>query len=262
MCHGGTWHWLDKDDGIDLWGAPCGHTALAGSGWWDWFLGARHGGTWHWLDRGNGIYLWGHAMRARNTGSGRWDWFMGARDLGWIEAMGLNHGGAQHWLNRGDGIDLWGCTTLDGSGQWDWFMGARHGGAQHWLDQGNEIGSYGWGWGVGGMGGKDKVLYGCWNWMMIPCVLMSSVQVGAQSAYPKNLFLIGELFILQLFILESIHWRNLLGLIYLIMHSFIYFNFFYMCGTLFQYMHVYKKTSKWLISYLFNFPAYISRVKT
>ena len=38
------------------------------------------------------------------------------------------------------------------------------------------------------------------------------------------LFLIGELFILQLFTLEGIHWRNLLGLMYLIMLSCIYSN--------------------------------------
>ena len=66
---------------------------------------------------------------------------------------------------------------------------------------------------------------------------------------------------MQLFILENIHWRKLVGLMYLIMLSFIYFNFD-MFITLYQYMHVYKNSTKLLISYVFNFPAYISRVET
>ena len=94
--------WVDRGDGIDLWGHAMG--------------GGGGGGGWRWLDRGDGIELWGRAMGARNwigvmelirggeprgcttlTRSGRWDWFMWARN-----------GGARHWLDRGDGIDSWG----------------------------------------------------------------------------------------------------------------------------------------------------------
>ena len=158
VCHGGVQHGLDPSDGIDLWGcvmgvrdwigmmaliggvAPWGHTTLAGSGRWDWFIGVRHGGKQPWLDRGDGFDSWGLVTLAR---PGRWDWFIG---------------GVGHWLERGDGIDLWGCVmgaptgsgdgidfvearhgggTLAGCGRWNWLMGASHGGAR--LDRGNGI---------------------------------------------------------------------------------------------------------------------------
>ena len=190
-CHGGTRHWLDRGmgliyggvrhrldrgDGIDLWGCimgvhdwigvmglicgdvPWGSATLAGSGQWDWFMGACntgwigamgliHGGTRHWLDRGDGSMIyggarhlldrgdgidwWGCAMGIRDTETGRWHWFMGMRyggaqpDRDWFVVA--HHGGA----------------TLAGSGRWDWFMGAHHGGARHWLDLGNGIDSWG-----------------------------------------------------------------------------------------------------------------------
>ena len=74
------------------------------------------------------------------------------------------------------------------------------------------------------------------------------------------LFLFRELFILQLFILE-INLRNLLRLMYLIMLSFIYFNFWHVHYTVSIHACVQKNSTKKLISYQFDFPAYVSRVK-
>ena len=105
LIHGGLRHWLDRGDGIDLWGCA----TLVGTGRWHWFTGTRHGGAQ--LDWGDGIDLWGHAMGC-NT---RWMW-----------VMGLSYGGMP-----------WGRAT--GSGRWIWFVGERHGGAQHWLDLGDGI---------------------------------------------------------------------------------------------------------------------------
>ena len=65
-------HWLDRGDGIDLWG----HATLAGSGQWDWFTGVCGIG---WI-RAVGLIYW---------------------SLPW---------GAQHWLDWSDGIDSWGCA--------------------------------------------------------------------------------------------------------------------------------------------------------
>ena len=118
-------------------GSPWGHATLAGSGRWDWFIGARNGGEWPWLDRGDGFDSWGLGY--------------------WLDgAMGLIYGGVRHWLEWGDDIDLWGCAMgardwigamelICGgarSGWWDWFMGARHGGARHWLDWGDGVDSW------------------------------------------------------------------------------------------------------------------------
>ena len=130
MRHGGAW--LDRGDGIDWWGCtmgardtgwiremgliheahdiawigamglihggtPWGLGTLAGSGRWDWFIGARHGGARPWLDRGDGFDWW---VLVTLAGPGWWDWFMWARS-----------GGAWHWLDRGNGIDSWGCAN-------------------------------------------------------------------------------------------------------------------------------------------------------
>ena len=118
LIYGSVWHWLERGDGIDSGGLPWGHTTLAGSGWWDWFMGVcrgacntgwigamgliygiRHGGTR--LDRGDGIDLRGHTI-------GMW------RCLGHV--MGAR-------LDQRDGIDLWGHA-----------MGVRY-----WLDMNYEI---------------------------------------------------------------------------------------------------------------------------
>ena len=180
LIYGGAWHWMERGDGIDLWGLVWGR--VTGSGRWDWFLGARHGGAtlagsgrwfrlmqsrdtgwtgamgliyggaWHWMERGDGIDLWG-LVWGRVTGSGRWDWFLGARHGGatldgcglWAGVMGACYGGVQ--LDRGDGMDLWGRamgrTTLTKSVRWDRFMWARNGGTRHWLDRGDGIDSWG-----------------------------------------------------------------------------------------------------------------------
>ena len=129
LIDGGSQHWLDRGDGIDLWGCA----TLAGTGLWHWFMGTRHGGAR--LDRGDGIDLWGHAMGVRHwldVGDGieLWGCAMGARD--WIGVMELICGG-----------EPWGCTTLTRSGRWDWFMWTRNGGARHWLDRGDGIDSLG-----------------------------------------------------------------------------------------------------------------------
>ena len=58
------------------------------------------------------------------------------------------------------------------------------------------------------------------------------------------LFLFRELFILQLFILESIHLRNLLRLMHLIMLSFIYFNFWHLHHTVSIHACVQKNNTK------------------
>ena len=95
LIYGGARHWLERGDGIDLWGHVMGARDCIGEmglicggtpwgratrlGWWNWFVGVRHGGTWHWLDQGEGIDLCGRAM--------------GAHDTGWIGAMGLINGG-------------------------------------------------------------------------------------------------------------------------------------------------------------------------
>ena len=274
LIYGAVRHWLERVDGIDSWGSPWGHATLAGSGWWDWFMGVCHGGLQH--GRGDWIDLWGCLMGVRDwigvmgliggvapwgcvtlAGSGRWDWFMGACDIGWIWAMGLIHGGtpwghatlagsgwwdwiigarngvSPPWLDRGDGFDWWELETLAGPGRCYWFMGTRHGGTRldrrdwidlrghamgmrHWLDVGNGIELWGcaimardwigwWNWFVGESNGSvmvardtgwigamglihgdvpnDKVLYGCWIWVTIPCVLMSGVEVSAQSVF-------------------------------------------------------------------------------
>ena len=142
---------------------------LAGSGRWDWFMGARHGGAWHWLNQGDGIdlcamgacdtgwiralgliYGWALCGHATLAGSGRWDWFMtachGAHNTGWIGAMRLIYGGAWLCLEQRDGIGLQEHAAPAGSGRWNLFMGACHWGTWHWLDWVN-----------------DKALYGCWN---------------------------------------------------------------------------------------------------
>ena len=171
MRHGGGR--LDRGDGIDWWGCdmgacliremglihggtPWGHATPAGSGRWDWFIGARHGGARPWLDRGDGFDSWG---LPRLAGLGRWDWFMGLRGTGWKGAMALIYGDASwgvcDWIGEMGlicGGTPWWCATDYRSGWWDWFMWAIHGGA---------------GW-IGAMGlihggmPNDKVLYGCW----------------------------------------------------------------------------------------------------
>ena len=123
LIYGGAQHWLERGDGIDLWGrvkgvrdwigemglicggtpwgyntgcmwamglsyggVPCGRATRLG--WWNWFVGKSNGGTRHWLDPGDGIDLCGCVM--------------GSRDTGWIWAMGLTHGDVQNdkviWL--------------------------------------------------------------------------------------------------------------------------------------------------------------------
>ena len=226
----GAQHGLGQGDGIDSWG----HATFAGSGQWDWFMGACHGpcdtgwigamgvihrgapwgrgtlagsGRWVWLmglatlaGPGYGINLWGCATLA---GTGRWHWFMGMGhgdaelDRGdgidlWGHDMGV-----RHWLDVGDGIELWGrsmgaldwirvmeliCggepwghTTLTRSRWWDWFMWAPNGGAPHWLDRAMGL--------IHGDVPNDKVLYGCWIWKTIPCVLMSGIEVSARSVF-------------------------------------------------------------------------------
>ena len=82
------------------------------------------------------------------AGSGQWDWFMGAHDTGWIGALGLIHEGASWWAHNTGWIGAmaliyggmpWWRVTLAGMGRWDWFTGAPHGGAWHWLDWGHGI---------------------------------------------------------------------------------------------------------------------------
>ena len=46
----------------------CDGGRTTGSGWWNWFVLERHGGTRHWLDLGDGINLCGRAMGAHDTG--------------------------------------------------------------------------------------------------------------------------------------------------------------------------------------------------
>ena len=103
-------------------GSPWGHVTLAGSGWWDWFIGARHGGKWLWLDRGDGFDSWGLTTLAR-LGNGIDLWWL--PDTGWNGAMALIYGDTS-----------WGCAT--GSGKWDWFVGHTMG-VRHWLDVGDGI---------------------------------------------------------------------------------------------------------------------------
>ena len=101
------------------------------------------------------IDLWGHAMGVRHWLDVGDEIDLWARSIGaciWIGAMELICGG-----------EPWRCTTLARSGWGYWFMWARHEGARYWLDWGYGIDS----WGVS----NDKVLYGCWIWMTIPCVL-------------------------------------------------------------------------------------------
>ena len=148
LFHGDTRHWLERGNGFDLWRCiAMGHTTLAGSVWWDWFMGVcrgacntgwigaieliygiRNGGTR--LDWGDGIDLRGHAI-------GIWHWLghvMGTRldqrdgiDL-WGHATGV-----RHWLDVNYEIDLWGYSMgrATGSGRWNWFVGANH--VWHWL---------------------------------------------------------------------------------------------------------------------------------
>ena len=159
-------------------GLPWGHTTLAGSGQWDWFM-AVCGTGW------NGVMGLireglprGHATVA---GSGQWDWFMVVCGIGWNGVKELIHGGLP-----------WGHVTLAGSGWWDLFVWASHGAMQHWLDRGDGIDSKGRamgasdpGW-IGAMVSIDGVsrhwldwgdgidLWGCvtldgtgrWHWFM------------------------------------------------------------------------------------------------
>ena len=81
VCHGGVRYWLDRGDGIDLWGCIMG--AHDWIGMMELICGGAPWGVRHWLDLGDGIDLWGCAM-------GACDWMRG--------------GGG------GDGIDLWGCA--------------------------------------------------------------------------------------------------------------------------------------------------------
>ena len=68
---------------------PWGRTTLAGSGRWDWFMGARDIG-WIWaMGLIHGGVPWGRATLA---GSRQWVWLMGARDTGWTGAMGSIYG--------------------------------------------------------------------------------------------------------------------------------------------------------------------------
>ena len=183
LAIGGTRHWLDQGDGIDWWGCAVGHAKRAGLGRWDWFMGYILGTR---LDRGNGIDLRGHTI-------GVWHWLghvMGARVDQWDGIDFWGHAmGVRHWLDVNDEIDLWGYSmgacnwiwvmelicggepwgrmTLARSGWGDWFIWARHEGTSWGRDTG---------W-IGAMelihGGvlNAKVLYGCWIWMSIPCVL-------------------------------------------------------------------------------------------
>ena len=151
LNHGDMWHWLDQGNGVDLWrcvalaergdgidsGGAChwGYTTLAGSGWWDWFMGVCRGAcNTGWIGAMGLIYGIHHG---HTTGSGKWDWFEGARHWG-VTLAGTCHGGAT-------GSKRWdwfvgarhGGATLAGCEWWDWFMGVFHGGAQ--LDRGDGI---------------------------------------------------------------------------------------------------------------------------
>ena len=190
LIYGGVWHWLNRVMGLNQGGLPWGHTTLAGLGWWDRFMGVCSGACntgWigavgliygihhgaHGLDQGDGIDSKGHAIgvwplagtrHGGATESKRWDWFVGTRHGGatlagcewWDWFMGVFHGGAQ--LDRDDGIDLWRRTMMLAS---FWVRGLIYVGTS---------------WGratLAGLGlwSNDKVLYGCWIWMTIPCVL-------------------------------------------------------------------------------------------
>ena len=163
---------------------------LAGSGWWDWFMGVcrgacntgwigamgliygiRHGGTR--LDRGDGIDLRGHAI-------GMWRWLghvMGTRlnQRDGIFFVGACHGGGggvfhggRNWIGAMElicGGEPWGRMTLARSGWGDWFMWARHEGVRHWLDWGYGIDPWArvkWQSTIWLLNVNDKVLYGCW----------------------------------------------------------------------------------------------------
>ena len=152
LAGSGRWDWFmgARDTGwigamgLIHGGTPWRRATLAGPGWWDWFMGVRHGSAQHWLERGDGINLWGRRriMRVRSwvgvmgliyrgppwgarAWSGRYNWFLRAC-----------HGGARHWLDMGDGIDLWGCAMGVRDTSW---MGLIHGGMLN-----------------------DKVQYSCW----------------------------------------------------------------------------------------------------
>ena len=194
----------EQGDGIKSGGLPWGHTTLAGLRWWDRFMGVCRGtcntgwigamgliygihhGAHDWI--GEMGLIWGGTPLGCDTG---WDTSWG-RD--WIKEMGLicedtTWGCDTGWMwmmrlmYRGF---PWGRAT--GSGRWNWFVEANHGGAWHWLDLGEGIDlcgrimrAHGTGW-IGVMemihGGvsNDKVLYGCWIWMTIPCVLFLALR--------------------------------------------------------------------------------------
>ena len=109
LINGGVRHWLERGNGIDLWGRVMGVR--------DWIreMGLICGGTpWgllHWLDVGFGGVPW-----ERATGWGWWNWFVGE-----------SHGGARHWLDPGDGIDLIGCAMGARDTGWIGAMGLIHG---------------------------------------------------------------------------------------------------------------------------------------
>ena len=94
-CMMGVHDWIGVM-GLICGDVPWGSATLAGSGRWDWFVG----GTWHWLDRGNGIDWLGCAMGIRDTGTGDgidlWGCVMGARNLirRWDWFVMAHHGGA------------------------------------------------------------------------------------------------------------------------------------------------------------------------
>ena len=199
LIYGGVRHWLNRVMGLIQGGLPWGPTTLAGSGWWDRFMGVCRGacntgwigamgliygihhGAHNWI--GEMGLIWGGTPLECDTG---WDTSWG-RD--WIKEMGLICGDT-----------TWGCDTgwmwmmrliyggiprgrTTGSGRWNWFVEVNHGGAWHWLDLGEGIDLCGrvmrardtgwiglWKWFMGGVS-NDKVLYGCWIWITIPCVL-------------------------------------------------------------------------------------------
>ena len=153
-------HGLDRGDGIDLWDTSWGTQLDRGDGI---DLRGHAIGVWHWLghvmgarlDQRDGIDLRGHDMGVRhwldvNDEIDLWGYSNGAHN--WIGAMELICGG-----------ESWGRMTLARSGWGDWFMWACHEGAWHWLDWVMEM--------IHGGVSNDKVLYGCWIWITIPCVL-------------------------------------------------------------------------------------------
>ena len=164
LAIGGTRHWLDQGDGIDLWDVPWGmqHGLDWGDGIDLWDTSWAH----DWI--GKMGLIWGATPLGCDTG---WDMSWGRN---WIKEMGLISGGTPWGCDTGwmwmmrliyGGIP-WGRAT--GLGRWNWFVEGNHGGAWHWLDLGEGIDLYGHVMRARHEGPTLAGL-GLWNWFMVAC---------------------------------------------------------------------------------------------